>query len=405
MKIRVKKTWVAASTLALALTAVGGVAVGAGEDAWYDGGNATVPDHDKSAVALRLYNAGGTEVTSGSTSAPLAAFAAADGTVRTGDAFASLFVHLPRTSTAPGAWPGVQVTGTDRFSGPGTDPAPASLAGKPYVATAGGYSLADVVATLPNNETSESFAGVYELRLRTSSETAGVGEEYAAAYVKVAGTAWQLTTAPILGDEQPPDPTPVATSVAVAWPAALGYGRAATVRVTVTAASGAVRPSGSVRLVLGATTLATATLSATGTASLPLGRAALAPGARSLRVLYAGVAGRFGTSASTVRSITVAKAAGPRPVLRVTKKPTRKKVGKATITVAAPAGLVKAGGRATVVLTKGKAVKRVVVTLKSGKATAKLPKLPKGTWSVRVDYRGDAYYQAAKSKTAKVKSK
>ncbi len=42
----------------------------------------------------------------------------------------------------------------------------------------------------------------------------------------------------------------------------------------------------------------------------------------------------------------MAKVGGLKPVLKVTKKPTRKKAGKATVTVAGPAGLVKAGGKA-----------------------------------------------------------
>ncbi|WP_244931308.1 Ig-like domain repeat protein [Nocardioides sp. W7] len=405
MKIRVKKTWVAVLGLTLALSTVGGVALGAGADDWYDGDNATVADPDKSAVALKLYDAAGNQVTTGSTTTPIAAFAAADATVRADDAYASLFVHLPQTSTAQGAWPGVQVSGTDKFSGDGAvTPAP-GLNGKPFVrTTAAGYTLADVKAAFPNPESSPSFAGVYELRLRTSSATKGVSTAYAAAYVKVTGTTWQVTTAPILGSDPNPQLQPVATSVAVAWPA-FAYGRAAAVGATVTAASGAAKPSGSVRLVLGAQTLATATLTAAGTATLPVGATALAPGAHSLKVVYAGVPNAFVASESVAATVTVAKAAGPKPVLKVTKKPTRKKAGKATITVAAPAGLVKAGGKATVVLTKGKAVKKVVVTIKAGKATVKLPKLPKGTWKVRVDYAGDASYLPAKSKTAKVKSK
>src|SRR4051794_15498512 len=111
MKIRMKKRWASALGLALAMTTIGGVAIAAGADDWYDGDNAAVPDHDNIGVALKLYNASGTEVTSGSTTTPIAAFAAAAGTVRANDTFASLYVHLAQSGTAPGAWPGVQVTG------------------------------------------------------------------------------------------------------------------------------------------------------------------------------------------------------------------------------------------------------------------------------------------------------
>ena len=89
-----------------------------------------------------------------------------------------LFVHLPQSSTAPGAWPGVQVTGTDKFSGAGAVTAPAALNGKPYVADdrRAATRWPTSPTALPNNETGASFAGVYELRLRTSSPTDGVSD-------------------------------------------------------------------------------------------------------------------------------------------------------------------------------------------------------------------------------------
>src|SRR3954449_12398927 len=180
MKTRVNKAVLAAAGLAVAVTVAGGVAVGAGADGWYTGGNATVADPDNTGVALKLYNGAGTEVTSGSTAQPLAAFAAAAGAVRADDTYATLYVHLPESSTAPGAWPGLQVSGTDKFSGAGAVAAPAALDGRPYVrTTAEGYTLADVASALPNNETGASFAHVYELRLRTSSPTKGVSTRYA----------------------------------------------------------------------------------------------------------------------------------------------------------------------------------------------------------------------------------
>lgn len=394
MNLRVKKRWVPALGLTLALTlagTVGGVALAAGADDWYDGDNATVPDHDKTTVALTLYGAGGTPVTSGSINAPIAAYAEAADDLREGDSYASLFVHLPQSSTAPGAWPGVQVTGTDSYTG------------DPRVAiTAAGYTLADVVAALPNEEAGASFAGVYELRLRTSSPSAGVGTAYAAAYVKVTGDTWQVTTAPVLGDEEPVD-EPVATSVTATWPAALRYGTAGSVAVTVAPASGEATPTGTVRLLLGGQALSTATLSA-GKASLAVPRT-LVPGARSLRVAYDGVPDAFDPSASAAKAFTVAKGTPSRPVLKVTKKPTAKKAGAASVTVGTPAGLAKAAGQGTLSLVKGKTVKKVAVTVKNGVATVKLPKLPKGTWTATFGYAGDASYLSAASASVKITSK
>jgi len=302
MKIRMKKRWASALGLALALTTIGGVAIAAGADDWYDGDNAAVPDHDNIGVALKLYNASGTEVTSGSTTTPIAAFAAAAGTVRANDTFASLYVHLAQASTAPGAWPGVQVTGTSKYSGSGAVAAPAALAGKPYVAIpADGYSLADVATILPSTETAASFAGVYELRLRTSSPTDGVGTEYAVAYVKVTGSTWKLTDAPVFGQAGE-----TATTVKATWPRRIKYGKTAKVTVTVTAASGSAKPTGTVRVMSGSKTVGKATLSG-GKATVTLKKRSLKPGKHTLVVRYSGAAGSFAPSRSAAKTVTVKK--------------------------------------------------------------------------------------------------
>lgn len=286
----VKRIGLAGLGLALAVSTVGGVALAAGADDWYEGDNASVADHDNTGVALKLYNASGAEVTSGSTTAPIAAVATAAGSVRTGDTFASLFVHLPQSSTAPGAWPGVQVTGTDKFTG------------KPSVATtADGYTLADVAAILPNKETAASFAGVYELRLRTSSPSAGVSTEYAVTYVKITGSTWKITDAPVFG--QAGD---TATSVRATWPRKVTYGKTATVKVTVVAETGSAKPTGTVRVVSGSKTIGRATL-AGGTATVTLAKKSLKPGTYTLLVRYDGATGMFTPSQSAAKTITVVR--------------------------------------------------------------------------------------------------
>ena len=117
MKFRIKKTWVGVLGVALALSTAGGIAIAtAAEQEGAAAGVATVPDPYKSAVPLKLYNAAGTEITTGTTTTQIAGFAAADGDVRAGDDHASLFVHRPQSSNAPGDWPGVQVSGTDSRS-------------------------------------------------------------------------------------------------------------------------------------------------------------------------------------------------------------------------------------------------------------------------------------------------
>jgi hypothetical protein len=409
MNIRFAKTWAAALGLALAVSTAGGVALAVGPVAQraYEGGNATVSDPNNIGVALKLYDVAGNLKTSGSTTGPLAAYAAADGTVRAGDEYASLFVHLPQSSTAPGAWPGVQATGTDKYAGAGSLAGPGQVAGKPFVrTTADGYSLADVAASLPNAETSDSFVGLYELRLRTSSATAGVADQYAVTYLKVTGNTWTVAPAPALGGGGGPGPvTPVGTSVTPTWPSGLTYGTAATVGVTVSPASGAAKPTGTVRLVSGSTTLSSATLSASGTATLSVAKTALAPGSAALKVVYPGAAGAFDPSESSIRTLGVAKATPSQPTFKATTKPTPKKKGAASITIAVPGGLVAASGRVQVVISKGNVKKTVAGTVKAGAATIKLPKLPVGKWTVVVTYQGDTYYVASTSKSYKLKVK
>ena len=216
--------------LALAVSTAGGVALAAeNPSGWYTGGNATRgrPGQDRrGAQALQRRPAPRSPPAAPRRRWPRSPRPTAPSAPAT--TYASLFVHLPQSTTAPGAWPGVQATGTGKFSGAGAVTAPAALSGKPYVATtAAGYTLADVAAALPNNEAGASFAGVYELRLRTSSATAGVSTEYAAAYVKVTGSTWTLTSSPVLGDSVAR--AAVATTVAATWPAKLTYGTAASV--------------------------------------------------------------------------------------------------------------------------------------------------------------------------------
>jgi len=406
MNFRLKKTWVAALGLALAASTAGGVALAYGaEDGGVATSDVTLPDPNQTAVALKLYDGSGNVVTSGSTTAPLAVVAAADGVVRANDEYASLFVHLPQSSAAPGDWPGLQVTGTDKYAGAGAITVPGAPAGKPFVrTTAAGYTLADVKQALPNNETGASFVGVYELRLRTSSASAGVSDQYAAAYVKITGTTWAITTAPVLGGGGNPPQTPVGTSVSATWPAALTYGAGASVSVTVNQASGANKPTGTVRLVSGSTTLGTATLSG-GAATLTLAPTALTPGSKALKVVYPGVANAFNASESSTKTITVAKAAPGKPTYKTTKAPTSKKKGTATVTVPTPAGLATAGGTASVVLKKGSSTKTIKITIVNGTATVKLPKLAPGKWTVTVTYDGNANYLTATSKSYKLKVK
>lgn len=129
----------------------------------------------------------------------------------------------------------------------------------------------------------------------------------------------------------------------------------------------------------------------------------LAP--RSYR-LTAAYSGNAALNARTVTgTLSVGKGRTSKPTLKVTKKPTRKKAGKATVTVKTPAGLTKASGKVTVTLKKGKKTKKVRATIRNGKVSVKLPKLAKGTYKAKVVYGGNGYYVGASSKTYTLKVK
>ncbi|MCW2840849.1 MAG: hypothetical protein JWR55_2332 [Aeromicrobium sp.] len=100
----------------------------------------------------------------------------------------------------------------------------------------------------------------------------------------------------------------------------------------------------------------------------------------------------------------VVKAATAKPTVKVSKRPTSKKAGKAVVTVKSSGSSRKPTGKVTVRLTKGRSKKAVSVTLKNGTATIKLPKLRKGTWKLTVTYSGSATQRASTSKTYRVTS-
>jgi hypothetical protein len=130
----------------------------------------------------------------------------------------------------------------------------------------------------------------------------------------------------------------------------------------------------------------------------------LGAGNYALSASYSGTTG-VNRSAGTATLRVVRAAAGPvRAKVLKASKLTRKKKGKATVTVATAAGLAKATGRVTITLKKGKQTKRVTRVLRNGKVTTKLPKLPKkGKWKVTVTYTGDANYLAGSSRPIKVR--
>ena len=184
-------------------------------------------------------------------------------------------------------------------------------------------------------------------------------------------------------------PEKIDSTTTVSAPAST-YGRAATVTVKVSNTGG--RPlTGNVTL-SGAGAAQPKAVGADGTATFALPRT-LRAGTYSLTATYAGSTD-LNTSVGKA-SLRIGKATPGAPSVKVTKKSTRKKAGKATVRVATPAGLAAASGKVTVTLKLKKTTKRAVGTLRAGTTTVKLPKLPKkGKWKVTVTYSGDANYNA-----------
>jgi hypothetical protein len=176
------------------------------------------------------------------------------------------------------------------------------------------------------------------------------------------------------------------------------YGAAGSVTVTVGGAAG-IAPTGSVKVSEGTTVLGTKAL-AGGKVTITLPKTA-AVKKHSLKVEYVGN-DSYSSSTATV-SFTVTKGTAKAPTFKPKGKVSAKKAGSATITVAAAAGLAKPGGKVKVTLTKGRSTKTVTAKL-GGKGTvlAKLPKLTKGKWSVKVTYLGDGTYAARKAKAFKL---
>ncbi|MTB88777.1 HtaA domain-containing protein [Aeromicrobium senzhongii] len=96
--------------------------------------------------------------------------------------------------------------------------------------------------------------------------------------------------------------------------------------------------------------------------------------------------------ASTTVTVKIAKVAAYKAKVKVGKKPTSKKKGKAVVRVRAVAGGAATTGKVRVKLTKGKKSKYVTANLVKGKRTVTLPKLAKGKWTIRAAYFGNANY-------------
>lgn len=117
----------------------------------------------------------------------------------------------------------------------------------------------------------------------------------------------------------------------------------------------------------------------------------LAAGTRRYAVSLTPSAAGISASSTTV-TVKIAKVAAYKAKIKVTKKPTRKAKGKAIVSVKGVSGGAAPTGKVRLKLTKGKTNRYVNVNLVRGKRTVSLPRLAKGTWTVRAAYYGNANY-------------
>lgn len=167
-----------------------------------------------------------------------------------------------------------------------------------------------------------------------------------------------------------PTAAPVAPTVSTT------YGRGGTVRVTAPLA-GRVSVAG----------LGTRPAAAGQTVGFALPRATTA-GTKRYAVVLDPTAANLSPSTTTV-TVRIAKATAARARLTVAKKPTRKAKGRATVRVKGVTGGAAPTGTVRLKLTQGSSNRYVNVRLVRGQRAVGLPKLAKGTWTIRAAYYGD----------------
>ena len=159
--------------------------------------------------SLTFYDAGGQVITTGSTNdAPFAAFvqASAPGHA-SGDNKATLFGALPKNGVATGAWSSEAISGSTVYPN-ASAPGALGTSSLPLVTlTAADGSLATLAGDLPNTAPSgDPYAGLYQLRVKTSGPGQSAGATYASADILISGTTWSLVY---------PEPVATATSTAL----------------------------------------------------------------------------------------------------------------------------------------------------------------------------------------------
>lgn len=143
---------------------------------------------------LTFYNPSGQVITGGSVNdSPIAAYVEGTKAIRAGDTRATLYGYLPVKGQTPGEWSGEALGASTTFP---NAKAPASLStSKLPVETGadGDEYVAQLEADFPNTDTSaDGYAGMYQLRLRTSGPDEGLTITYDSADIEITGDTWSV---------------------------------------------------------------------------------------------------------------------------------------------------------------------------------------------------------------------
>jgi hypothetical protein len=143
--------------------------------------------------ALLFFNSAGKQITSGSTNAsPIAAYVEGTTTIRAGDKLATLYGYLPVKGLATGEFDGEALGESTTY--PNTK-APKPINGlKVPVETgnSGDETIAQLAEDFPNKG-GAGYAGMYQLRLRTSGPGEAPTITYDSADIHISGNTWTVS--------------------------------------------------------------------------------------------------------------------------------------------------------------------------------------------------------------------
>jgi hypothetical protein len=302
-----KRFLTSVATVAVAAIASGGLFVGFADRAGATGIPPWEPDGN-SVGSLTFYDASGNPVTGGNINdSPLAAYIQGSSQIRTGDTKATLFGYTPVLGQAPGQWSGEAISGSTTYPNAG---APGSLgtSALPLVTSAAGdESVGTYASDFPNTDTSptDGYAGMYQLRLKTSASGKSLTTTYDSVDIQVTGNTWSVVY-----------PAPVATATTTTLTTSPPSPQIAGTSVTLTATISPTAAAGTVQFEDGTTAIGSPVTVSGGTASIST--STLGVGSHSLHAVFSPTSSAYaGSTGDASYTITSAPAAGTTTALSV----------------------------------------------------------------------------------------